>query len=325
MVKGRGRGGAGSTGVRAGDDHSESDGEHNSSLAEILREIKEFRAETGKNLEGIKQEVGELRESFGHLSTRLDAAELRIAESENIQNTMINALLHSMRLQKQLEERCEQMESHSRKCNLRIHSVCENVTERCDMVKFVKEIIRNVLRISLEENGITAAHRIGKKRGTEQRPRSIIVRFQSENVKQRVLRAAWETKDLKIGDKRIYFEDDFTDRVYKERGQCGKIRKQLLEKNIKSRIVYPAKLKIFEKDGQFKLFDNPQAAAEGVRAYGVTVDFPAAKPNFETTLKAAGWQTAGAGKRRTRENEDELMASVKTLLDSWNRHGKDKD
>ncbi|CAJ1057830.1 uncharacterized protein LOC117557980 [Xyrichtys novacula] len=255
----------------------------------------------------------------------MDVAESRIVEGENCQNAMTKALLHSMCLQKQLEERCEQMESHSRKCNVRIHSVGEKITERGDMVEFVKEIIRDKLGVGLEEISIAAAHRIGKKTGTEDRPRSIIVRFQNENMKQRVLRTAWETKDLKIRDKRIYFEEDFTDWVYKERGQCGKIRKQLLEKNIKSRIVYPPKLKVFEKDGQYKLFDNPQAAAEGVRAYGVTVDIPAAKPDFETTLKAEGWQTAGAGKRRTRENENELMESVKTLLDSGNRHRKDKD
>ncbi|CAJ1064703.1 uncharacterized protein LOC117557980 [Xyrichtys novacula] len=319
--KARGRGGAGSTGLHTADDHSESEEENDLRLDDILHEIKEFHAETGKNLGVIKQEVTELRESFGHLS--MDAAESRIAEGENCQNAMTKALLHSMRLEKQLEERCEQMESHSPKCNVRIHSVCEKITERGDMVKFVKEIIRDKLGMGLEKISIAAAHRIGKKTRTEDRPRSIIVRFQNENMKQRVLRAAWETKDLKIRDKRIYFEEDFTDRIYKERGQCG--RKQLLEKNIKSRIVYPAKLKVFEKDGQYKLFDNPQAAAEGVQAYGVMVDIQAARPDFETTLKAAGWQTAGAGKKRTRENEDELMASVKTLLDSQNRHGKDND
>ena len=138
---------------------------------------------------------------------------------------------------------------------------------------------------------------------------------------------SWTKKDLKVEDRRINFDDDYTDQVYKERGKYKQIRKQLFEeKKIKSRIVFPAKLKVFEKDGKFKMFDNPHAAAEGVRReYGVNVKIPSARLDLESTLKTTGWQTAGSERKKTPENENELMRSVKTLLDSMNRHEKDKD
>ena len=195
-----------------------------------------------------------------------------------------------------------------------------------NIMEFVGALIRDNLDIG--EIPIITAHRIGKMSGTEERPRSIIIRFPNESMKQKVLQAAWAKKEVKIGDRRIFFEDDFTDEVYKERGKYKELRKKLFEKEIKSRIVYPAKLKVFEKDGTFKMFDNPQAAAEGVRReYGVSVKMPKGKPDLESTLKAAGWKTAGPpgpGKRRTQDNEHELMTSVKALLDSLNRHEKDK-
>lgn len=43
------------------------------------------------------------------------------------------------------------------------------------------------------------------------------------------------------------------------------VRRQLQEWRIKSRIMLPARLNIFETDGKSRVFDNPQAAAEGLR------------------------------------------------------------
>ena len=197
--KGRKRGGEAAAVEYEEDDDSVSE------LSEILKEIREFRSETTANFGSLKKEVNELRESIGQLNIRMDTAESRISESEDGQITMTNVLLHSLRLQKQLEERCELMESHSRKLNLRIHSVAEKLTEGSDMVEFVKKIIRDKLDIGSEEISIAAAHRIGKKTGTEDRPRSIIVRFQNENMKQLVLRTAWAKKDLTIGDKTVSY------------------------------------------------------------------------------------------------------------------------
>lgn len=66
-----------------------------------------------------------------------------------------------------------------------------------------------------------------------------------------------------MNDRRIYFDEDFTTRVFEERAKYRQVRKQLQERKIKSRILFPARLKVYHPDGKFKVFDNPKAAAEG--------------------------------------------------------------
>ncbi|KAI4794132.1 hypothetical protein KUCAC02_032258, partial [Chaenocephalus aceratus] len=87
--------------------------------------------ETAGNFGVLKEEINDLREGFGELKIRADAAELRIAENEDRE----------------------------------------------------------------------------------------IVRFQNYDVRQRVRQAAWAKKDIRVKDCRIFFDEDFTTQVFKERAK----------------------------------------------------------------------------------------------------------
>lgn len=137
-----------------------------------------------------------------------------------------------------------------------------------------------------------------------------------------MLQAAWAKKDIRVNDRRIYFDEDFTNQVFKERAKYRQVRKQLQERKIKSRIMFPARLKLLEKDGKTKVFDNPRAAAEGLRDYGINMEIQAGEPDLESTLQAAGWQTPRSSRRTP---ASALMSGVKTLLDSLDRHERAKD
>lgn len=50
-----------------------------------------------------------------------------------------------------------------------------------------------------------------------------------------MLQAAWAKKDIRVNDRRIYFDEDFTNQVFKERAKYRQVRKQLQERKIKSR------------------------------------------------------------------------------------------
>ena len=82
-------------------------------------------------------------------------------------------------------------------------------------MEFLQTIIQEKLDIN-EVIDIERAHRIGPLTGRNERPRSIIVHFQNYTMKQMVLQAAWSKKDICVKDCRIYFEEDFTTRVFKE-------------------------------------------------------------------------------------------------------------
>ncbi|XP_042288190.1 uncharacterized protein PF11_0207-like [Thunnus maccoyii] len=255
-------------------------------LKNIIRELKEERERETDELKNIIRELKEERDKcVSELTKRIDAAESRIAEQEEREIAVTKMLHHTLCQKTQLEERCENLEKHYRANNLRIHSVPEKC-EGNNIVGFVETLIRENLDVKGEIH-IERAHRVNRQKKNDIRPRSIMVRFQNYSVTERVLQAAWAKKDIRVNDSRIYFNSDFTTKVFKVHAQYRKVRKQLKDKNIKSRIISRARLRIFEKNGNIKVFDNPQAAAEGLREFGINMEIPAGELDLESQLQAA--------------------------------------
>uniref|UniRef100_A0A8C5G3Z9 L1 transposable element RRM domain-containing protein n=1 Tax=Gouania willdenowi TaxID=441366 RepID=A0A8C5G3Z9_GOUWI len=220
--------------------------------SEILKELKLFRTETAGNFGVLRKEVSNIKLNFEELKTRVDDAEQRIADNEDRNMDLTKVLFHLMRKQKYLEEKCEDLEGRSRRNNLRIYSVPEK-TEGSNMIVFIEKLIREQLRIR-EEIFIERAHRVAGTgvpvgRAAADFTRSIIVCFRSFKEK-RVLHAAWSLKDIRINDQRIYFDEDYTTEVFKERAKYRS-----------SRVLYPAKLMLFLQDGKSKTFENPREAS----------------------------------------------------------------
>ncbi|KAK7907186.1 hypothetical protein WMY93_015798 [Mugilogobius chulae] len=290
----------------------EEDAEDRSSLSDILEELRGFRAETKKNFAEIKKDITKLKEDIGQLTLRVNAAEERIAENESCGTEMTKVLVHVLRKQKYLEEKCQDLESRSRRKNLRIYSVPEK-SEGTNMVTFINKLLNETLGITGVH--IERAHRAtgnGGGRTDPTRPRSILVRFQTFMEKQRVLQAAWARKEIRLDDRRIFFDEDFTAQVFAERAKYRLVRKELQERKIKTRILYPAKLKMFVADGETRVFANPQAAAEGLQEFGIHMDC-SKDPDLEAVLQAAGWQTPRTKSGKT-GRPDDLSHSLKTLL-----------
>ncbi|CAL1602933.1 unnamed protein product [Knipowitschia caucasica] len=293
--------------------------------SEILKELKLFRTETAGNFGVLRKEVSDIKLNFEELKTRVNDAEQRIADNEERNMDLTKVLFHLMRKQKYLEEKCEDLEGRSRRNNLRIYSVPEK-TEGSNMIVFIEKLIREQLSIR-EEIYIERAHRVGGTgvsvgRAAADFTRSIIVCFRSFKEKQRVLHAAWSLKDIRINDQRIYFDEDYTTEVFKERAKYRSARKQLQERKIKSRILYPAKLMLFLQDGKTKIFENPREAAEGLKDFGVTMEVPRKEPDWDSALRAAGWQSPR--RRSKRAPAGEITASVESLRLSLVSYENDK-
>lgn len=281
--------------------------------SEILKELKLFRTETAENFGVLRKEVSDIKLNFEELKTRVNDAEQRIADNEDRNMDLTKVLFHLMCKQKCLEEKCEGLEGRSRRNNLRIYSVPEK-TEGSNMIEFIEKLIREQLNIR-EEIYIERAHRAvatGVSTGrAADFTRSIIVYFRSFKEKQRVLYAAWSLKDIRIKDQRIYFDEDYTTDVFKERAKYRSARKQLQERKIKSRILYPAKLMLFLQDGKTKIFENPRKAAEGLKDFGVTMEVPRKEPDWESALRAVGWQSPRS--RGKYAPAGEITTSVESL------------
>ena len=286
-------------------------------FTQILREIREFRHETTRNFEVVKKDISEIKKKIKELDSRLEEAESRIAAKEDQEIMLSKVLIHTLRVQKDLMERCEDSEGRSRRKNLRIYAVPEKL-EGSDMIGFVEKVLRHTLKIE-GEIPIERAHRSGQLiQRNNNKPRSILVRFQSYNTRQRVLSAAWAKKEIKLEDNtRIYFDEDFTNKVFQERAKYRDVRKQLKERGIKARVLFPARLKITEAGGKVRVFRDPRHAAEGLRDYGVAMEMTPREPDLESMLKASGWETAPS---RRANPAKEMLSGVKTLLDAIKKH-----
>ena len=68
-------------------------------------------------------------------------------------------------------------------------------------------------------------------------------------MKRRVLQAAWSKKEGNFKDTQIFFDHDFTFKVRQQSLLYKDVREQLKAQDIKTHILSPAKLKMFNKDG----------------------------------------------------------------------------
>lgn len=92
-------------------------------LSDIMNEINGFRNETAGNFQALRKEVSDVKENTEKLQMRMNEAEQRIAQNEDRDIELTKVLFHTMRKQKQLEDKCEDLESRERRNNLRIYSV----------------------------------------------------------------------------------------------------------------------------------------------------------------------------------------------------------
>lgn len=111
------------------------------------------------------------------------------------------------------------------------------------------------------------AHRTATERRNLARP--IIVAFLNYDAKQTVLQAAWSKKEIKLKEDRIFLDHDFTYQTKQQRSLYKPIREQLKAQDIKTHIMAPAKLKVFNSDGSITMFPNPTVAAKELEEKGL--------------------------------------------------------
>ncbi|CAM4570728.1 unnamed protein product [Leuciscus chuanchicus] len=154
----------------------------------ILRELKDFRQENKDQLEKIKEEIVKV-------NTRLDEAEGRIEKAEErIQNTeeVITAML---KLHTKLDDKLLDLESRSRRDNIRIYGVPEGTEkESTTMVSFVENLLQEGLELTddMPDLHIERAHRsLGPQPPADAPPRSIIIK-PPETLMEQVQRLSWK-------------------------------------------------------------------------------------------------------------------------------------
>ncbi|KAK7896117.1 hypothetical protein WMY93_021442 [Mugilogobius chulae] len=198
-----------------------------------------------------------------------------------------------------MREKIDYLENKSRQNNIRIYQVKEGA-EGADMAGFVTRLITETLGIPATELFVTAAHRsLTSMPSADAPPRSIVVRFLQWNTRQRVLQSAWKKRNIRLGETQIYFDRDYSQKVQQERALYAPLRRQLREKNIKSHILFPTKLKVFTED-HTTIFNSPEEAIEELMAQGLLKERP---PPAKKRLPKSSLSNSGLSVDEKKMNE----------------------
>lgn len=238
----------------------------------ILQELRGFRQENKAQLETIRGEIGKVNARLDEVEGRIDKAEERIQNTEDVVTAMLK--LHS-----RLDDKMLDLESRSRRENVRIYGVPEGAEkEPAAMISFVEKLLREGLELpdDMSDLQIERAHRsIGPQPPTDAPPRSIIIKFLSFKMKEALLRKAWQKKGFTWQGNQINVDHDYPPLILKKRREYAEIRKVLKENNVQFQTLFPARLRVRYEDGA-RIYDTIEEASEDLlkRGYAVTAITP---------------------------------------------------
>lgn len=282
--------------------------------AAILSELKTFRQENNEKLTAITSAMTSLEQSVEKMGERMTHAESRIHQVEEGSARSARLLGYLLRRERQLEDRCEELENYTRRNNLRVYGVAEG-SESGDMVKWTESFLRELLDIPADfPLHLERAHRSLQQRPSDENvpPRSLIVRFVNHQHKQHVLSKAWRMKNLQYKGKRIYMDHDYSSAIQQRRREYADIKRQLREKNIRFQTPYPAKLRVHLADG-IKTYNSAWEAAEGLQQLGIKSSI-SEDGKLDKELTRMGWQVVDTrGPRRGGMMTRSLLRDVEAI------------
>lgn len=287
-------------------------------LSTISNDIRDFKNDIHSAISDLKGDLKkdfkdelatlrhELNQKLTEVGTRLQChdqaiteAEERISDVETSGAATKEALLSLLKEQRRLQTKVTDLESRSRRNNIRVYGVPED-SEGDSMIKFMENLLTTELALpdgmSLQ---IQRAHRaLTQKPGPDATPRSIVINFQQYDVKETVLKLAWK-KRIHLNNKPIFFDHDYAYEVMGKRRAYGGIKKALKEKGIRFQTPF-TRIRIHWSTGP-RTYEDAQQAARELRARGMEVpdvrEDPASNLE-ERILKAFPWQRAADGGRQ---------------------------
>lgn len=232
---------------------------------DLCKDIEALRTETISNTQKLREDVQEEivklqnyhkeatteQASMGH---RLNDALEQIARLESEHGSLSGEL-------KRLQEKCTDLESRSRRQNLRIVGVPEGV-EGANLTRFLQEFLSEVLG---PENFtsppvIDRAHRsLALKPKKGERPRPIIARLHYFAEKERILGISRGKGRLLYQQSPVHIFPDLPAEVSKLRAAFNPVKAKLREAKMDYSLFFPAVLSV-NIDGVRHKFNTPEAA-----------------------------------------------------------------
>lgn len=251
------------------------------SLTELSKEIKDLKQDIKKDLSEFKNEVkttmkadfsefkADVLREIQNQNATIAEAQTRIVDLESACSELKETLITTVKLNREMRDKIDDLESRSRRNNLRIYGIPED-TEGKSVMDFVKDLLKSQLDLPAElDLQIQRAHRaLRPKPTTNATARSIIVNFLQFQIKELVLKKAWQKK-VEIDGRRVYFDIDYTADVVEQRKAYGPIKTALKEKGIRFQTPY-TKMRIHWDTG-LQTYGSAEEAAQDLQSRGFQV------------------------------------------------------
>lgn len=226
--------------------------ELSTALAEGLKPIRD-------DLKKYMRKVNECDGKVTALETAANATEIRLAKLEQDNQYLTQEVA-------ELQLKAESLEKHSRKCNVLILGLCEQL-EQGKPTAFVNKLLCELF--GKEAFGpfppVVVAHRTGKIGEENKYPRPMIMKLYSSEIKHRVLSLAADKKSepggLKYEGKTINMVSDCTTKERQQRAKFNDLRDLLKNTKIRFGIAHPAKMLITFQEKTHAFTDASKAMA----------------------------------------------------------------
>ena len=234
---------------------------------ELSADIDALRSETSSNIQqqrhDVDEEMGKLRD--GHKEAAAEQAEIARSLDDAIERIVQLESQKDMQLSeiKRLQDKCIDLESRSRRSNLRVFGALEDSigvsTDPKLMSAFFSELLGPELTTPVT---VDRWHRYGgpkPKRG--ERPRPIMVRMHYPAEKEKILKISREKGQLTYRNTPIHIYRDVPAEIDKLRAGFLPVKTKLKEAKVGYSLYHPAILSV-DFDGATHRFKTPETAME---------------------------------------------------------------
>ncbi|XP_029442845.1 uncharacterized protein LOC115083179 [Rhinatrema bivittatum] len=266
-------------------EHVDSDPDFPDSERPLRSEMRAWFMELRRDIKGFKTEIAEtlqeMREDNAALGHRVDEADLRLDEHEECWRQQEQEVKALKSTQTELEDKLEDLENRSRRCDLRFKGIPET-EEYQDCASIIQKICLWILGTpesgpgdTTSDPGIERAHRsLGPKPGN--RARDIVVCFHSYAYKEKLAAVARKQRVWSWEGNEVSIYADLASSTLRKRMTLRPVTSALAQASIRYRWLFPFSL-WFQVEGKSYQIRSLDAAVQALQAVGITADIPVPK------------------------------------------------
>ena len=264
---------------------------------------KEMKEEMASFRQEMDQRMIKCNEAVDEQKVALEGTQLRVAELEEWKTGANEGLLLLAEQMDHLQSRQIMLEAYGRRNNIRIFNLDEDLElEGSSVADYVEKLFRSELQLPEETQlQIQRAHRALAEKPTSPSapPRSIVVNFLRFEIKEMILKKAWERK-IQVGGKQLGFDHDYPPEVVQKRKEYIPVKKILKEKGIKFQTPF-TKMRVSWPDG-VKMYHNAAEVIQAMEERGYIEDTSAGRRR-DGEGENGGEAASGGGRTSNRPEE----------------------